>query len=163
MRPPEFNFVPANTARTIIIDQPVATITKQGFVCFSKHYVQTTGLEGKFVKFFTDINKRALGWIIRPTLDDLNLLRRREWRTVKKQGSGSFLLQVRSALLPFEILGTKCAGLEVKQYKDRIYGKVHYIQIPRVKKEVLTPRDKMPLGDFLADIHADNNQPDTHG
>ena len=138
-----FNFIPAHLQGQMGININVSTVTinPKGMLFFSTAYTKENNLEGKFIKFYTDIAKRGLAWQIRDTLN-ADLMTHKEWRLLKVGKTKMILLSLVKYLEPFEIKGVTLPRLEVKKIKDPSYGELSYVSIPRVS-EILTLRDKI--------------------
>jgi hypothetical protein len=161
-KPTKFNFVSPDD-ELVAPDVEAVSINKNGSIIFMAGYAQKFAIDGKFIRFYIDKAKHQLGWVLTKTLDGFSEFKCSQYRPIKKSPAGVMQLSIRRILDKLEFcVENKPAHVPVEQYQDSMLGLVFHITVPH-RKEALYLKDKkkeQPLGEFLADIHADNNQPD---
>ncbi len=146
MRQPKFAFVPERQ----LGGDPQATaggyrvsIKKNGVIYFPTDVVKTYELEGKYIKFFADVQKKAIGWTVvegdqKGGFSDLTGVRVMKRASPK---SGQVVLAVGKMLKSMGVeKGVEFPNLQVRTYKDSlIEGDVWYVTLdkeaPFVPKE----------------------------
>lgn len=93
-----------------------AVDVKHGNMRLSKKTLIDLGMEGKFVKLFSDPDRDAIGWQIRSDapVDELKI---KLWRLVKSNSSGQATISISGILKQFRNLEEKTyKKLEIKKY-----------------------------------------------
>lgn len=123
MRPPSFTFEPF---RKVLAQKKEAKKrgfsinVKYGYILFPKQYVRDNELDGKFIKWFIDVSKRALGWKILDKEDTLNALE--DYVQVKPVPStGTYQMSIRRVLNAFNFHDKNVcfSDLEVQKYLSK--------------------------------------------
>ena len=119
MKEATFNFEPiavANLNKKQHRQKGVTVNVKHGTITFSKRYVEENNLDQKYLKFFVDIKKYALGWtIIKQTSFFTEL---KEYKQLKLSSANIYLMSVATALKQFKFSKNvkTFKGLTVKKY-----------------------------------------------
>lgn len=138
MPTPKFSFVPE---RQIGEDEKVGynvNIYGNGAIIFNGQVVDVYELNNKYIKVFSDLEKKAIGWTI--IKNDTNLEELNNARVLKKTKNGNIILSVTKILkkLGWE-KGMKFTNLPVKLYKSPLEtDDIWYIQLEITKKVIHT-------------------------
>ena len=136
MRPAKFVFEPFRE-----VEKKVKSHRKRGFnintrygsLTFPKSYVEDNTLDGKYIKWFLDVDRKAFGWKILGESKEEMLPDLKGYIQVKKQPStGVYQFQVKRVLNTFQFKEEVCfKDLEVQRYvnnHDSFYnGTIHYL------------------------------------
>ncbi len=131
-REAKFNFMPAvyNRKNTKSI-KSVVSISSHGTIVFNRASIEEYGLNGKYLKFFIDPSKKALGWTIIDTFNDLSDLKKKEYRKIKPTSYGSCSLSIKSILSELNPDNKKFSQLKIGNYKDSMYGIIYFIKLTK--------------------------------
>lgn len=137
MRPPTFTFEPFKRvliAKKEARKRGVTVNLKHGYIVFPKAYIIDNGLDGRYLKWFVDIEKKALGWRILEKERSLDALQ--DYFQLKKVPStGVYQLSIRRVLNAFNFSDTNAtfSDLEVGTYisKQEYFndGTLHYVML----------------------------------
>ena len=132
MRQPIFSFEPF---RKIVIERKSQrkkgfTINvKYGLITFPKSYIIDNVLEKKYIKWYIDVGKKALGWKILEIEKDLSSLT--DYIQLKASPSnGQYKMSIRRLLKAFNFkdMNVSFKNLEYEKYIGRLEdGTIHYL------------------------------------
>ena len=135
MPSPKFSFVPERQLNASSESETYkVSIFKNGQLVFPTSVLDVYELEGKYLKLFADIEKKAIGWsIIEGTTDFTELEYARLIKKDKNQKVAR--LGITKILRNLNIdTGTSFLKLEVKQYKSALQDSaIWYIELPTTK------------------------------
>lgn len=119
MKDATFNFEPitlANLSRKKSRQKGVTVNIQRGTIIFSKQYIEDNHLAGKYIKFFVDTKKLALGWSLIEKTSFLTDLK--EYKQIKLGKAKVYLLSIATAVKQFNFsVNVKTfKGLQVKKY-----------------------------------------------
>lgn len=137
MRQPAFTFEPFKKVaaeRKLERKRGFTVNLKHGIITFPKSYIVDNGLDGKYLKWFIDVEKKALGWKILATESDLKELE--DYIRIKSiPSNGIYQMSIKRVLNTFHFADTNVTfkDLEVQKYlsKSNFYndGVLHYVQL----------------------------------
>lgn len=136
MKKENFNFIPFKRAKGEADARSpgdVTVNTKYGSITFSPSYLRDSGLEGKFIKFYVDVDKKALAWKV---LEENSVEGLKDYRHVKKQKSGVCQLFIGSILKLYKFKDImRFKGLKVKtNYPTYLEGTMCYVKLENGEK-----------------------------
>lgn len=128
-REAKFNFVPLTSIADSLKEvKPTVTINPKGQIFFSKLFLEKYGVN-KFVRFFIDLDKNALGWNLYDSIDSFDKLGTKSLRCIKVNTSKVAVLQIRDIIKHLK-MPTEKVKLPVEMYNDRMYNDIYYVVIP---------------------------------
>lgn len=133
MSTPKFSFVPERQIGQVSNEGGYSvSIFKSGVLCFSINTLRIYELEGKYIRLFADVEKKAIGWSVvegKTNLDDIN-----DSRLVKTNASGCAVLGITKLLKKIGIeKETSFFNLPVKVYKSPLNSyDIYYIELKKV-------------------------------
>lgn len=135
MRPPKFNFIPERLLKEPAKDSTYrVSIYSQGTLVFPKDVVSIYELDGKYIRFYVDKEKRTVGWTLFENYEPSDNLE--DARQLKANPNGPIVVGIKKLLTLMGVDYTEgFKGLEVGTYKTSlIENQVYYITLP--EKEV---------------------------
>lgn len=122
-RETSYNFLPENV---VVLNhkigrksqESVSVNVKWGHIMFSNEYVKNRGLDGKYIKFYVDVEKNALAWRVFTNSDGLEELKGH--RRVTKYRSGDYfhyILSIAPILKSMNLKKEAYRGLKVRKYQ----------------------------------------------
>lgn len=143
MRPQKFNFEPVkkvNAKRKSDCKRGFSVNFKYQYIYFPLSYVEKNNLEGQMIKWFVDVEKKALGWKVLHENHESLLEDLKEYIKITRKNN-QFRFQIGRVLHTFNFKDTnlKFKDLEVNEYTDtcnsHYNGKIHYLLLnPPLKK-----------------------------
>ena len=92
---------------------------KNGVIQFSRGVVNTLGLEGKFIKFLYEAEKKIIGWKVIDQSLSLETLKSKKYRLVKpNKSNGLYSSSITKLLAQFKGLKKESYRCEVKKYRE---------------------------------------------
>jgi len=129
-REAKFNFMPVHTVDLGNHSKAAVNINKRGILTFNRVYVKENGLKGKYIKFYTDITKKTLGWQIISTFDELSdIKKKKEYRKITTTKIGSAIISLVPILKKINPNGVNYTKLQVDTYIDTLFGKIYYVKL----------------------------------
>ncbi len=112
------------------------TIFKSGVLAFGGHVLDVYELDGKYLRLFADVEKKAIGWSViegKTSFDEID-----DARILKRNSSGVAILGITKLLKKLGVeKGQLMPNLEVKKYKSALNSyDIYYIELPKeISKE----------------------------
>lgn len=130
MRTPKFNFIPATqlgSARNI--GELKVSLSKKGLMWIGKETVNSLGLRDKFIKFYVDIEKKAVAWEIVTKEESLTSLKGIRKITITK--AGTCVLSIGTLLKSLKVEDKlPLKGIPVEKYEASYLNKeLNYIKL----------------------------------
>ena len=129
-REEKFSFIPENQIHPINSGYSYTiTLMKNGSLYFPKEVLHIYDLEGRFIKFYADKEKKSIGWKLFDKETELEGLKK--IRKIKKNSLGSYTPMIKKLLdyIGYEVKST-VSKIEVKTYKSSYFeGEIFYIQL----------------------------------
>lgn len=137
MKIPKFNFVPVRqlNSEAQAVTQFNVSIGKSGSMLFKEEDVDIYDIENKFISFFADTEKRAIGWKFiegSTSLDELS-----DCKQYKKNTNGNITVGITKLLKLFTDEKKSYYKIPVQKYTSTLHeGDIYYIIIPENESKV---------------------------
>tara|TARA_R100000789_G_C3003565_1_gene149506 strand:+ start:365 stop:802 length:438 start_codon:yes stop_codon:yes gene_type:complete len=133
MREATFNFLPFKKARIKEEEKKSGDITintKWNTFIPSPRYIRDHALDGKYIKFFVDIPKKALAWKV---LRENELADMSDYKQIKGSKIGAFQLSIKPILDLYKFkVPMKFKDLKVKTYNTSyLEGQMYYVKLDK--------------------------------
>ena len=129
-RPPKFNFTPVvNQTHCAKTNKAFVTICKTGNIIFNRACIEQYGLANKYIRFYTDADKKVLGWQIITTVNDFKEIKDKKYRQIKTNAWHTSTLSILSILQQIGIVDKAFYKLDIYEYLDTIYNKIYYVTL----------------------------------
>lgn len=129
-RPSKFNFTPViNQAHCSKISKAFITINDKSSIIFNRACIEQYGLANKYIRFYTDADKKVLGWQIVTTVNDFKEIKNKKYRQIKTNTWHTSTLSIRSIIQYMGVEGKSFYKLKIQEYLDTIYNKIYYVTL----------------------------------
>jgi len=129
-RPSKFNFTPVmNQAHCAKTNKAFVTISNKGNIIFNRACIEQYNLANKYIRFYTDVEKKVLGWQIVTTVHDFKEIKDKKYRQIKQTTWHTSTLSIKNILQQVGIEGKAFYKLKINEYVDTIYNKIYYVTL----------------------------------
>lgn len=124
----KYDFVPISYARPRKHNgKAFVSINNKGSIVFNKQCLAQYNLANKYIRFYIDISRNAIGWQVINIMQDFKDIKTKKYRLLKPSSLNIAKLSISHMLQELNVSGKTFCKLKIHEYTDVLYNKIYYI------------------------------------